>query len=331
MPAVVVVGGFFGDEGKGKIISYITLAGKFVAAVRGGVGPNAGHTVIYKNTTYKLRMLPSAIASPQTKLMIGPGVLVDPNVLLDEIRRYGVKPRVTVDRGCTLIEKKHISADQSEHLRGKIGTTGTGTGPANSERILRTAKTAADHPELDGMVGNVSDEINKYLEEGANVLVEGTQGTFLSLYHGTYPFVTSKDVTASAICSDVGIGPRRVDEVLVVFKAFTTRVGEGPLEGELPPEEVERRGLTERGTVTGRNRRIDPFNFRLAKTAAILNSASSIAVTKLDVLFPDVSGVRRFVELTAGATKFIEEVEAKVGVKVSLIGTGPELSDVIQR
>lgn len=331
MPSVVVVGGFFGDEGKGKIISYITLTEKFDVAVRGGVGPNAGHTVVHGGMTYKLRMLPSAVASPPTRLMIGPGVLIDPTVLLDEIQKYSVGSRVLVDRNCTLIEEKHIYADRSDHLRGKIGTTGTGTGPANSERVLRNAKTVMTHQELVKMTGNVSDEVNQYLDDGKRVLVEGTQGTFLSLYHGTYPFVTSKDVTASAICSDVGIGPKRVDEILVVFKAFTTRVGEGPLEGELPIEEIERRGLTERGTVTGRRRRIAPFDFRLARVAAVLNSATNLAITKLDVLFPETSGLRDFDSLTKRAIKFIEEVESRVGVKVSLIGTGPELSEVIHR
>ena len=131
----------------------------------------------------------------------------------------------------------------SDYLKNIVGTTGTGTGPANSDRALRTLKLAREVPELLQYLGDVSSIVNEvYRLKKIQVLVEGTQGTYLSLYHGSYPYVTSKDVTASGICSDVGIGPKSIDEVLVVFKSFVTRVGAGPLLNEVTPEEAVARG-----------------------------------------------------------------------------------------
>jgi len=162
-------------------------------------------------------------------------------------------------------------------------------------------------------------------------LVEGTQGTYLSLYHGTYPYVTSRDTTASGILSEIGIGPKRVDNIVVVFKAYVTRVGEGPLEGELKPEEAEKRGWVEKASVTGRLRRAAPFNFKLAERAVMLNSATCIAITKLDALFPEASHVRSWDKLPGEAKKWIEEVESVLKKPVVLIGTGEFLEDVVDR
>ncbi len=329
--ATVVVGGFFGDEGKGKIISYLALKDDVDVAVRGGVGPNAGHTTVYRGVKGKVRMLPSAFVNERTRLMVGAGVLVNPEVLLQEIERFGVKDRFMLDPNCCIIERRHVELDRRGHLKDVIRTTGTGTGPANADRVLRKARLARDVPELKEYLGDVAFEVNRAIDEGKRVLVEGTQGTYLSLYHGTYPYVTSKDVTASAICSDVGIGPKKVEEVLVVFKAYVTRVGGGPLDGELSEEEVRRRGWVEFGTVTGRMRRVAPFNFKLAKRAVMLNSATQVALTKLDVLYPECRGVREFEGLSERAKEFVERVEEELGVPVTLIGTGEESMDVVDR
>ncbi|AIF82736.1 adenylosuccinate synthase [Candidatus Nitrososphaera evergladensis SR1] len=332
MPCLVTVGGFFGDEGKGKIIAYLAKKDNPVIAVRGGVGPNAGHTFAFEGKEYKVRMLPSAALNPATRLLIGAGVLVNPQVLLKEIEMFKADDRTYVDAQCGIIEQSHIDRDKSEdHLKGKIGTTGTGTGPANADRALRTLKLARDVPELSLFIEDVSNSVNYALENNENVLVEGTQGTYLSLLHGGYPFVTSKDVTASGICSDVGIGPKKVDDVLVVFKAYVTRVGGGPLANELSEDEAKKRGWMEFGSVTGRQRRAAPFDFELAKKSIRINSATQIAVTKLDVMFPSCAGVRQYEKMPADAKKFIEEIEGELGVKVTLIGTGPDLDDVVDR
>ena len=160
--------------------------------------------------------------------------------------------------------------DSKGELKEKIGSTGSGTGPANADRAMRTLKMAKDFDSLSSLITDVSQEINSALDANQNVLVEGTQGTFLSLWHGTYPFVTSKDVTASGICADVGLGPTKVDEVIVVFKSYVTRVGTGPLDKELSLEEAEKKNWSEFGTVTGRQRRAADFDFDLARRALCL-------------------------------------------------------------
>jgi adenylosuccinate synthase len=199
------------------------------------------------------------------------------------------------------------------------------------DRVGRVARLAEDIEELKEYLADVPLELNRILDENGKVVLEGTQGTFLSLIHGTYPYVTSRDTTASAICSEAGVGPKKVDEVLLVFKAFVTRVGKGPLEGEVDREEALKRGWLEKATVTGRERRAAPFNFNLALRAVMLNTPTQLAITKLDVLYPDCTGVRSFGELSLEARKFIREIEDKLKVPVTLIGTGPNVEDVIDR
>jgi adenylosuccinate synthase len=331
MPCTVVVGGFFGDEGKGKIIAYLAMKDKADIAVRGGVGPNAGHTVMFHGREHKTRMLPSALVSKQTRLMIGPGVLINVGVLLEEIKNFNTKDRTFVDPLCGIIESTHVDSDTSDPNLKRIGTTGTGTGPANADRALRRASLARDSFALSEYLQDISRIVNSSIDSDKNVLVEGTQGTFLSLYHGTYPYVTSKDVTASAICSDVGIGPKKVSDVLVVFKAYVTRVGSGPLEGELEQEETTSKGWTEFGSVTGRLRRASPFNVDLARRSIMLNSATQVALTKLDIVFPSDAGKREFNDLSSEAKMFVNRIEKEIGLGVAVIGTGQELDDVIDR
>lgn len=331
MGCCVVVGGAFGDEGKGKIISYIAHKENPKIAARGGVGPNAGHTVVSNGRTIKLRMLPSAVMNESTQLMLGAGVLVDTHVLLKEINETGSHERTFVDHNCAIIEEKHIAKDNEGHLKDKIGTTGTGTGPANSDRVMRMGKIASQDPMLEKYLTDVSTAINDALDRREFVIVEGTQGTLLSLYFGDYPYVTSKDVSASGICSDVGIGPKRVDDVLVIFKAYLTRVGSGRLPGELPAEETIKRGWQEFGSVTGRIRRAAPFNYELAKKSVKLNSGTQVAITKLDNLFPETSGLRNFEKLSKASKDFISSVESELGIPVVYIGTGPDSGDIIDR
>lgn len=331
MPCSVIVGGFFGDEGKGKIIAYLAKKDNPSIAARGGVGPNAGHTFVLDGNTYKVRMLPSAALNPSTRLLIGPGVLIDSQIFFNEINFFNAEDRVFVDSQCGIIGKDHLQIDNNDYLKRKIGTTGTGTGPANADRALRILKIAKDIPELFPYIEDVSNFINYSLDNNQGVIIEGTQGTFLSLYHGEYPYVTSKDVTSPAICSDVGVGPKRVDDILVVFKAYVTRVGQGPLKNEIKEEEAKMLGWLEFGSVTGRKRRASPFDMDLAKKSIRLNSATQLAVTKLDVVFPASARVNEYSKLPIEAKKFIENIEAETGLKVTVIGTGVELKDVIDR
>lgn len=331
MPSMVIVGGFFGDEGKGKIISYLAIKDNPTLAVRGGVGPNAGHTIEYNDKKYKVRMLPSAFLNKETRLLIGPGVVVNPEVLLKEIEEFGVSDRAFVDFQCGIIEESHKKADSQGRLKESLGTTGSGTGPANADRAMRTLKLAKDIDSLALYLDDVPNAVNFALQQNEKVIVEGTQGTFLSLWHGTYPFVTSKDVTASAICSDIGLGPKNVNEVMIVFKAYVTRVGTGPLKNELSPEQTAAKGWQEVGTVTGRLRRAAEFDFDLARRAVMLNSATQIAITKLDVIFPECAHMDSFKDLSSPAKHFIKSIEDNLKVQVTLIGTGPDVNDIIDR
>ena len=332
MPCNIVVGGFFGDEGKGKIVAYLVKMDNVRLAARGGVGPNAGHTFNLNGQTFKVRMLPSAAFNRNTNLAIGAGVLVDPIILLKEISTFHAHDRTFVDPHCGIIKEEHIRQDNNmSFLKERIGTTGTGTGPANSDRALRKLTLAMDCLEIKNYLSDVSCMIHSDLDKKNNVLLEGTQGTYLSLYHGGYPYVTSKDVTASSVCADVGIGPKYIDDVIVVFKSYITRVGGGPLENELDKEETQKRGWQEYGSVTGRERRSSPFNIGLAKKAIRLNGGTSFALTKLDVLFPECAGVTEYSKLSSASKKFVEEIEAELGLKAELIGTGAEVDAVIDQ
>jgi len=329
--STVVVGGFFGDEGKGKIISYLAIKDNPSIIVRGGAGPNAGHTIRDGDKVYKVRMLPSGFLNKNARVMIGPGVVINPEVLLKEIQDFDAQGRSFIDKNCGIIEEKHLTSDSKGELKEKIGSTGSGTGPANADRAMRILKLAKDLDSLKPLLVDVPQEISSAISSKQNVLIEGTQGTFLSLWHGTYPFVTSKDVTASGICADIGLGPKNVDEVIVVFKSYVTRVGTGPLAKELTLEEAQNKGWSEFGTVTGRQRRAAEFDFDLARRAIMLNSATQISITKLDVLFPECAGKTSYEEISDEAKSFIKNIEDKLNTPVTIIGTGPAINDVIDR
>ncbi|MHA1685020.1 MAG: adenylosuccinate synthetase [Candidatus Heimdallarchaeaceae archaeon] len=326
----IICGGFWGDEGKGKIITHLALHDNPSIVARAGTGPNAGHTISYKGTEYKLRMVPCGFINPRSRLLIGAGVLINPEILLKEIETTQSKNRIGVDYQSGIIEPQHIVEDTSNnHLKNKIGTSGSGCGPANVDRALRKLKVARDIEELQPYLTDVSEEINTALDEGKMVIAEGSQSTFLSLYHGSYPYVTSHDTTAAGICSDLGVGPTRVDEVIIVFKSFVTRVGAGDLPGELPLEEVKKRGWVEYGTVTGRPRRAAPFNYELARKSVRINGATLIALTKLDILYPEIAGANSVDSIKGEIAEFIDKIEEETKIKVGIIGTGPAAKDII--
>jgi len=330
LPCTVIVGGFWGDEGKGKIVSYLALKDKVDVCVRTG-SVNAAHTVWVEGKRYALHMVPSAFVYEKCRLLIGAGANVHVAKFLEEVELTNVKNRIGVDYQASIIEEKHSEQDRtSAHLKG-LGTTGWGVGPAIEERVRRTAKLAKDIAELKPYLTDVAAEANNAIDSGKKVLLEGTQGVMLSLFYGTYPYVTGRDTSASAICSEAGVGPTKVDEVLIVFKSFMTRVGAGPLPGELPKEEAVKRGWFEVAAGTGRERRSAPFNFEIAKRAVMLNGATQIALTKLDVVYPKCRGARKYDELPPEAKEFVREIERQLGIPVVLIGTGQEALDIVDR
>jgi adenylosuccinate synthase len=330
MPCTVIVGAFWGDEGKGKIISYLALKDKLDFCVRTG-SVNAAHTVWIKGQRYALHMVPAAFVYEECRLLIGAGANVHVTKFLEEVGLTHVENRIGIDQQASIIEEKHSTEDKtSAHLKG-IGTTGWGVGPAIEERVRRTAKIAKEIPELQPYLADVAKEINNAIDGDKKVLLEGTQGFMLSLYHGTYPYVTGRDTGASAICSEAGLGPTRVNDVLLVFKSFITRVGAGPLPEEITKEEAMKRGWFEQAAGTGRDRRSAPFNFELARKAVKINGATQAALTKLDCMFPECRGARSFENLPREAEQFVKEIEKQTGIPVVLIGTGPEALDIIDR
>ncbi|GAA5818948.1 MAG: amidohydrolase family protein [Methanobrevibacter sp. CfCl-M3] len=333
MTCSILVGGAWGDEGKGKCITYLCDKDKPNIIARAGVGPNAGHSVEFNGEKYGLRLTPSGFFNKDSKLLIGAGVLVDRDVFFHELEyldKYDIKNRIQMDYRCSMIEPDHRVRDKnSKHLFKKIGSTGTGCGPANSDRVLRTAKMAKDISELENFITNVPLEINNSLENSEDVFIEGSQGFGLSLYYGTYPYVTSKDTTASTFAADVGVGPTKIDDVIIVFKSYITRVGEGPFPTELNQEIAEEKGIEEYGTVTGRRRRVGDFDMNLAKEACMINGATQIALTCVDRLYPVCERTQDYSTLSAEIKKFITEIEDATNVPVTIISTGPDLKDTI--
>lgn len=333
MTCSILVGGAWGDEGKGKCITYLCDNDKPDIIARAGVGPNAGHSVEIHGEKYGLRLTPSGFVHTGARMLIGAGVLVDPGVFMHEmdyLNKYNVSDRTFIDYRCAIIEEKHKEQDKaSDYLSKTIGSTGTGCGPANADRVMRTVKLAKEFEELEDYLTNVPQEVNEALDDEKNVFIEGSQGFGLSLYYGTYPFVTSKDTTASTFAADVGVGPTRIDEVIAVFKSYITRVGEGPFETEISQEEAEKMGLEEYGTVTGRRRRVGLFDMDLAKESCMINGATQIALTCVDKLFPQCERLTDYSKLSIEVKRFIEEIEGETGVPVTIISTGPDLEDTI--
>lgn len=330
MTCTIVVGGFFGDEGKGKIVAHIAHRDRPSIISRGGVGPNAGHTVTVGEKAYGVRMVPSGFVYKDARLMIGTGVLVDPRVFLQEVELVRVKGRIFVDERCAVIDEDHIRRDRgSEYLAKKIGSTGTGCGPANADRVLRVARQAKEVPELAGYLIDVPREINNALDAGQSVMLEGSQGFGISLYFGTYPYVTSKDTSASQVAADNGVGPTRIDEVMVVFKAYPTRVGEGPFPTEMTMERSQSMGIEEFGTVTHRPRRIGVWDGEMAKYSMMVNGGTQAAITGIDRVDKECYGATRYPQLTKKAKSFIESAEQDIEAPVTLISTGPDVSHVI--
>jgi len=335
VPATVVIGTQWGDEGKGKLTDLLSREMQVVVRYQGG--HNAGHTVVVDGEAFALQLLPSGVLYPSITPVIGNGVVVEPKVLLDEmdmLTRRGIDcSRLVISGSAHLVMPYHQELDAltERHLgKNKLGTTKRGIGPAYADKAARIGLRAQDLldakifrqkldvvlKEKNAILAKVynrlplsADEIaQRYLDEyaprlaphigdavglvqatlaaGQGVLLEGAQATFLDLDHGTYPFVTSSNTVAGGACTGAGIGPRQVDRVIGIAKAYVTRVGAGPFPteatGELADMLVERGH--EYGTNTGRRRRPGWFDAVMMRHAVRLSSVSELAVTKLDVL-----------------------------------------------
>jgi adenylosuccinate synthase len=332
---VVVVGTQWGDEGKGKIVDWLTEDVDGVVRFQGG--HNAGHTLVIGGRKTILRLIPSGILRPRTACYIGNGVVLSPTALLsevDELQGAGVDvtSRLAISGNCPLILEYHVALDQAREARrgdAKIGTTGRGIGPAYEDKVGRRAVRAQDlfdeggfaegvrealdfhnfvlerylgarpvpaqkvidetlalAPRLKPMITDVSYRLNQAMAEGRRFLFEGAQGTLLDVDHGTYPYVTSSNTVAGAASAGAGVAPQRLDYVLGITKAYSTRVGSGPFPTELTDatgEQLRNRGQ-EFGSVTGRPRRCGWFDAAGLRRAVQLNGTTGLCITKLDVL-----------------------------------------------
>jgi adenylosuccinate synthase len=335
VPATVVVGTQWGDEGKGKLTDL--LAAEMDMVVRYQGGHNAGHTIVVGGESFALQLVPSGVLYEHLTPVIGNGVVVDPAVLLAELDTLSAKgvdtSRLVVSGNAHLIMPYHQEIDRaSERFLGKnsLGTTKRGIGPAYADKATRVGLRVQDlldpkifrqkldvalkeknalltklynrlpltadeiarkyleeyAPRIAPMVGDTVGLVHDALAAGREVLLEGAQATFLDLDHGTYPFVTSSNPVAGGACTGAGIGPRDIDRIVGIAKAYVTRVGAGPF----PTEQTNDIGdlLVDRGheygTNTGRRRRCGWFDAVMARQAVRLNSLSEVALTKLDVL-----------------------------------------------
>ena len=329
MPAVVIVGAQWGDEGKGKITDYLAEGADTVVRYQGG--NNAGHTIVVGQSTYKFHLIPSGMLYSEKTCVLGNGVVIDPEQLiseLDELQKTGIDTsRLKISDQAHFILPTHKLLDQRNEARkgaGKIGTTGRGIGPSYRDKVDRRGIRVGDpaHPErlmqlltehlaelpeevtkdwpaeriaellaksykrLQAHIVSTPTLINDILDDSGRVLFEGAQGTLLDVDHGTYPFVTSSSPTAGGACIGSGVGPTRLNVVMGVAKAYSTRVGSGPFPTELDDATGEklRQVGHEFGTTTGRARRCGWLDLVALRYAVRINGMTHLAITKLDVL-----------------------------------------------
>jgi len=335
MPNVAVVGSQWGDEGKGKIVDWLSQKANVIVRFQGG--HNAGHTLVVNNVTYKLKLLPSGIVRKNKISIIGNGVVIDPWALLDEIKqieKLGIKitsKNLYISENAIIILPLHKELDGiREDSKGleKIGTTRRGIGPAYEDKVGRRGirlmdlsnknnlskkidtvlfhhnairkglrRSKINKKKLINDLLKVSPKILKYSQpvwkkiaefkkKKKTILFEGAQGILLDIDHGTYPFVTSSNTVAGAALAGTGCGIDSLNYILGIVKAYTTRVGEGPLPTELKNEigkKIGSRGK-EFGTVTNRKRRCGWFDAVLVKQSCAISGINGIALTKIDVL-----------------------------------------------
>ncbi len=308
---IAAVGMEWGDEGKGKIIDFLAEKADVVARFNGG--NNAGHTIEADNKKIVLHLIPSGIMRKNSLNVLGNGMVVDPKVLLQEIKflaknKINASPEnLMISENAHVILPHHIEEDKK--AGAAIGTTARGIGPAYTDKAARIGLKVYEFVDdasfkkrfgeeefyqeykeyaeaLKPYVKNTSIMINTVIDRGKKIIFEGAQGILLDIDHGTYPFVTSSSATAGGVCTGLGISPKKVQGILGVCKAYKTRVGNGPFPTEITGsigEKIQKTGK-EVGATTGRERRVGWFDALIGKYAVMVNGIDSIALTKLDVL-----------------------------------------------
>ncbi len=334
MPAIIITDALWGDSGKGKISAYLAKKRFAAYVVRCGTGTNAGHSLYFGKDLVKVNQLPlGGVSNSRSQIRIGSGVVVDPEVFLREISQYHLEDRTKIDFRCAIIEPHHKQAERNDsNLSKKIGSTKTGTGVARAEFIMRRAKQAKDIKKLKKFTCDVAEEVNHACQKGKTVILEGSQGTFLSLaLSPDYPFTTSDNCTTLALADDAGLSWKYIKDVVMIVKAVPSRVGEGPMPFELSSEEIEKRDIQEYGVTTGRPRRkASRIDWNLLKYATMLNGPTEIALTFCDHLDPEVKGARMAKNLTPKVKKLIKKVEEVTETPVTIVETGKDFKDIIE-
>ncbi len=341
----VLIGGQYGSEGKGHVAAY--LAKDYDVLVRVG-GPNAGHTVSSASGVFTYHQLPSGAKDTDAKLLLGPGMTIYVKDLLEEIKQCNVTPeRLFIDPQCMIIEECDLEGEKE--IVTKIASTGRGSGAAAARRInyrgSETTQLARNIPELAPYVGqgpqyrgSTTTQLETAYKNGESILLEGTQGSGLSIFHGSYPHVTSRDTNVAGCLAEAGISPSRVRRILMVVRPQPIRVGNpdgdkgyisGGLKREVDFETVAKEaGLEpkevlgyEKTSTTKRPRRVGWFEWEQFRNACALNAPTDIVLTFADYLKATNQGARRFEQLDIDTIKFIEELERVAQAPVSLINT----------
>ncbi len=396
---LAIIGMQFGDEGKGKIVDY--LADNFDAVTRFSGGSNAGHTVIYNGEKIKFHILPSGVLRGKIAIM-GNGMAINPKKLVEEINmieNHGIHPKVFISSKAHVVTEIHEDLDSELDKLIKIGTTRQGIGPAYYEKYRRTGIRIADlfnreilekklklmmklndiHIErndtstiaselmeygkkIKEMVSDTEIIINNMINSGKNILFEGSQGTFLDVDFGTYPYVTSSNTTVGGIVTGLGVPPKKIDKVMGIAKAYTTRVGEGPFPTEVEGEEGKklREKGGEYGATTGRARRVGYLDLPMLRYATTINGIDEIALTKVDVLqgYPMIKiGIKykchgkehiypppdlhkcevEYIDIDGwnnindeNFKKYIKLIEKETVARVTLVSYGPKREDTVK-
>jgi len=339
MPVTIVVGGQYGGEGKGKVTAHLCANHGYHAVVRCG-GPNSGHTVSVEGEETVLRQVPAGVARPGTQLFLAAGCLINIAVLFEEIDRFGLTPdRLKVDRNAMIITDDEIEKEKTIGLQKSIGSTCSGVGAAVARRVSRgsNVRLAKDVAELQPFLSIVSTDLNLLHDQGKRLIVEGTQGFGLSLYHSRcYPFATSRDTTASAFLSEVGLSPFTVTEIIMVLRTYPIRVGgnSGPLSKEIDWETIRLESryphpIQEYTSVTKRLRRVGRFDLELAKQAAEVNRPTLIALMGLDYLNHRNKSAAAYSDVTPDSQEFVNEIQRAMGAPVAFLGTGPKNAEIL--
>ena len=338
MSVTVVVGGQFGSEGKGKICAHLAMTDNIDYMVRCG-GPNSGHTVDVGGQRHQLRQVPAGFINPHTRLLIAPGALVNPEVFLREVEHCGLGPdRIGVDRNAGIIEDIDLANEKTLALNERLGSTGSGAGSAVSRRVLREPdfRLAENHPDLVPFVTSVHEELRNAVQRDQSIVVEGTQGFGLSLYHAEeWPYRTSRDTTAHSFLGEVGLGVRDYDVVMAI-RTYPIRVAgnSGPLPREVTWEDVQQESgyphpIAEFTTVTNHLRRVAKFDWRVVDQAVAANCPTQIALHGADYIDYGNHAVTEWSELTESAQEFVAALEDEFKVPVAFVGTGLRNEDIV--